>query len=77
MPLDEIRDLADKLHWLSVSTLNVPRLGILNNSELGRFVDKHLGQKNIEESPIPLALVACDISTGEKIVIKKETSLKP
>ena len=71
MPLDEIRDLADKLHWLSVSTLNVPRLGILNNSELGRFVDKHLGQKNIEESPIPLALVACDISTGEKIVLKK------
>ena len=70
MPLEEIRDLADKLHWLRVSTLNVPRLGLLNNSELGRFVEKHLGSKNIEESPIPLALVTCDISTGEKIVLK-------
>ena len=70
MPLEEIRDLGDKLHWLRVSTLNVPRLGLLNNSELGRFVEKHLGSKNIEESPIPLALVTCDISTGEKIVLK-------
>ena len=70
MPLEEIRDLADKLHWLRVSTFNVPKLGLLNNSELGRFVEKHLGSKNIEESPIPLALVASDISTGEKVILK-------
>ena len=70
MPLEEIRDLADKLHWLRVSTFNVPKLGLLNNSELGRFVEKHLGSKNIEESPIPLALVTSDISTGEKVILK-------
>ena len=70
MPLEEIRDLADKLHWLRVSTFNVPKLGLLNNSELGRFVEKHFGSKNIEESPIPLALVASDISTGEKVILK-------
>ena len=70
MPLEEIRDLTDKLHWLRVSTLNVPRLGLLNKPEFVRFVEKKLGSKNIEESPIPLALVTCDISTGEKIVLK-------
>ena len=70
MPLEEIRDLADKLHTAGVSTFNVPKLGLLNNSELGRFVEKHLGSKNIEESPIPLALVASDISTGEKVILK-------
>ena len=67
---EEIRDLADKLHWLRVSTFNVPKLGLLNNSELGRFVEKNLGSKNIEESPIPLAMVASDISTGEKVILK-------
>ena len=37
---------------------------------MGRFVEKHLGSKNLEESLIPLALVASDISTGEKVILK-------
>ena len=73
MSQEEIRDLADKLHWLRVSTFNVPKLGLLNNSELGRFVEKHLDSKNIKESPISLALVASDISTGEKVILKTES----
>ena len=40
MPLEEIRDLADKLHWLRVSTFNVPKLGLLNNSGIGSFCRK-------------------------------------
>ncbi len=53
-----------------MSTFNVPKLCLLNNSELDCFVEKHLGSKNIKRSPIPLALVASDISTSEKVILK-------
>jgi len=54
MPLEEIRDLWDKLHWLRVSNLNVPRLGLLNNSELGRFSKNILAPRSSRNLRFPL-----------------------
>ncbi len=70
MPPEDIRDLARKLRWIRVSNLTLPRLGLLSNAEIGRFVEKHLGEVRIEEAPIPLAILATDVTSGEKVVFK-------
>ena len=70
MPPEDIRDLARKLRWIRVSNPTLPRLGLLSNAELGRFVEKHLGEVMIEEAPIPMAILASDVTSGEKVVFK-------
>ena len=69
-PPEQIRKLAHELRWLRVSSFTLPKLGLLSNSEIGRFMEKHLGEALLENALIPLALVAADIQTGERVVFK-------
>jgi NTE family protein len=70
MAPEEIRNIARNLRWLKVTNLTFSKLGLLSNNEIGKFIEKYLGDVLIEDSSIPLAIVAADISTGEKVVFK-------
>ncbi|MBC8258699.1 MAG: patatin-like phospholipase family protein [SAR324 cluster bacterium] len=70
MPPEEIRNVARNLRWLKATNLTFSKLGLLSNNEIGKFIEKYLGDVLIEDSTIPLAIVAADISTGEKVVFK-------
>ena len=48
-----------------------PRAGLSSGSELRRMLRDLLGDVQIEELPLPYAAVACDIDTGEAIVLKE------
>lgn len=67
---EEIRGMARKLRWMKISNLTLTRLGLLSNAEIGKFVEHYLGDVNVEDSPIPLAIISTDISTGERVVFK-------
>ncbi len=67
---EEIRQLARELKWLRVSSFTLSKMGLLSNAEIGRFMEQHLGNVLLEDAPIPLAVVATNIQTGEKVVIK-------
>jgi len=70
MSPEEIRNIARNLRWLKATNLTFSKLGLLSNTEIGKFIEKYLGDVLIEDSSIPLAIVAADISTGEKVVFK-------
>ena len=70
MPPEEIRNVARNLRWLKATNFTFSKLGLLSNNEIGKFVEKYLGEVVIENSSIPLAIVAADISSGEKVVFK-------
>ena len=70
MSPEDIRNIARNLRWIKVRNFTFSKLGLLSNNEIGKFIEKHLGDVMIEESSIPLAIVAADISTGEKVVFK-------
>ena len=70
MAPEEIRNIARNLRWLKATNLTFSKLGLLSNKEIGKFVEKYLGDVLIEDSSIPLAIVAADISSGEKVVFK-------
>ncbi|PWW82280.1 patatin [Prosthecochloris marina] len=67
----EIENIALDLDWLDLSGLTLSQFGLLSNKKFGRIVRKLLGKRRIEEASVPLAIVATDIGSGEKIVLKQ------
>ncbi|KZK73472.1 MAG: patatin [Pelodictyon luteolum] len=66
----EIRDVTLELDWFDLSGLVLSQFGLLSNKKFGGIVNDLLGQKNIEDALIPLAMIAADVSTGQKVVLR-------
>ncbi len=65
----EIQEITEGLAWLDISHISLTRFGLLNNDEIGKLLKEHIGDKNVEDANIPLAIVTTDISTGKKFTI--------
>jgi NTE family protein len=70
-PIEDLEGIAADLDWLDITGLKLSKMGILSNERLGKSVIDQLGKVNIEESEIPLSMIATDISTGKKVVLDK------
>lgn len=68
---NEIDKIARNLKWLDVSRLSISQYGLLSNGKLGEQIIEHIGNVRFDQAAIPLAMVATDISTGEKVVLRK------
>lgn len=69
--IEEMQEVAEKLDWLEISAFSLSKYGLLTNQKMTALIEEHIGNKNIEDSPIPLAIVATDICSGKKVVITK------
>ena len=67
----EIREIASELRWLDLTGISLSRFALLSNEKLGNLIVKHIGDRNIEEADIPLAMVATDVTNGKRVVLKK------
>jgi NTE family protein len=67
----EMKDIALELRWLDISALSLSKYGILSNKDMGELLEKYIGNVTFEEADIPLAVIATNISTGEKVVLDK------
>lgn len=65
----EIKNIALEVKWLEISGMKISKYGLLSNDKIGELISSHLGPVNIEDSSIPLAVVATDISHGKKIML--------
>ena len=70
MSWEKIGRLALELDWSDLSGLNLSEYALLSNRKFGTLVNRLLGSCRIEDAPIPLAIVATDISTGSKVVLR-------
>jgi NTE family protein len=66
---EEIEEVAQALRWSHVTRPSPSRLGLLSQQKLRLFLRRHIGDVRIEDAPIPLAMVATDISSGEKVIL--------
>lgn len=66
---DRIHDVLAPLTWRSLSRHSRSRLGLRSNEPLGDTLRQELGDASIENAAIPLAIVAADIHTGERVVL--------
>lgn len=68
---DEIEKIALEFKWLDIVDLSLSKYALLSNGKMEKLIKKHLGDRQIEEAKIPLAIVATDIAKGKKVVFKK------
>jgi len=68
-PIDDIEQIAREMRWLSISSFTPSRLGLLTNRRLGDILREAIGSPCFEDARVPLAAIATDISTGERVVL--------
>lgn len=67
----EIGEIASELKWMDITKISLSRYGLLSNEKLGDLMREHIGDQQIEDAKIPLAMVATDVTTGERVVMDK------
>lgn len=67
----DIEGIASELKWIDITEISLTRYGLLTNEKLGELIIEHIGDKNIEDADIPLAMIATDITSGEKVALAK------
>ncbi|HDP94546.1 MAG TPA: patatin [Candidatus Aminicenantes bacterium] len=65
----EIETIALDLKWLDISRIRPSRYGLLSNEKLGNIIKKQIGDLGFEDTKIPMAMMATDVATGEKVVL--------
>ncbi|TVR17600.1 MAG: patatin [Balneolaceae bacterium] len=70
-PYEKLEEIALDLDWLDVSAFKLSKMGLLTNKRLGKKILDEIGRVNIEDAEIPLCMIATDISSGEKVVLKE------
>ena len=71
LDLQEIEQITEDLNWLDLSAPSLSRLGLLSNKRMGDLIRDKIGEIKLEETKIPVAMIAVDIETMEKVVLNK------
>jgi len=66
----EIIEISRKVSWFNMARFSFSPKGLLSNAPMGDFFSRALPYKNFEDLPIPFAAVACDLETGDEIVLR-------
>lgn len=69
--LDEIYELAKDMTVSKMSSFTIKKGGFATTELIEKLVIDNIGDVNIEDALIPLAIIATDIHTGEEIIFKK------
>ena len=72
--IKKLREFAYQTDWKKAAILLAPSLsksGLVSGERIGKYLRSFLGNRKIEELPIPFACVATDILSGEEIIIDK------
>lgn len=65
----EIEEIAIDLEWMDISSISLSQFAVLSNAKLGDMLDDILGRADFSSATMPLAVVAADICTGEKVIL--------
>jgi NTE family protein len=71
IPLEKLIELSRKINWTEISQFGYSKMGLVSNEPLKNILIETIGDLRIEDSKIPLAIVATDIDTGKEFVFRK------
>ena len=66
----EIAEIGRKMSWFRMTGFSYSPKGLLSNASMGAFFRKNFPHDKFEDLPIPFAAVACDLETGEEVILK-------
>ncbi|MFA6618955.1 MAG: patatin-like phospholipase family protein [Candidatus Neomarinimicrobiota bacterium] len=67
----EIETMTEDLRWFDLSAPTLSRLGLLSNRRMGDLIREKIGNVNLEDSKIPVAMIAADIESLKKVILTK------
>lgn len=70
VPLLEQKEYAQSMTWSTITKIKLSRYALVTNENIRLIITHFLGSKKIEDAKIPLAIIACDIASGDKIVLR-------
>lgn len=70
LSIAEIAEIGKKMSWFKMTGFSYSAKGLLSNASMGAFFRKEFPVQKFEDLQIPFAAVACDLETGEEIVLK-------
>ncbi len=71
LPVREIDLLARRIKWPGLMNLAWSGRGIMHNKKLRSMIDTALGERRIEQLPIPFGAVATDLASGQRVLIRR------
>jgi NTE family protein len=66
--IPELKALVRGIKWTNLARVSVPRLGLLSNDVLKRFLAGLLGERTFDQLRIPTAVVATSLLTGDRAI---------
>ena len=69
MSVEEIIEIGKKISWLSVAGFSYSPRGLLSNAAMGKLIEKNFPVNRFEDLKIPFAAVACDLETGDEVIL--------
>ncbi len=69
--IPELKALARGVKWKNLARLSFPRLGLLSNDTINRFLSDLLGERTFDQLKIPMAVVATNLLTGDRAIISE------
>ncbi len=70
MTIDEIIEIGRGVSWFGVAGFSYSPRGLLSNSAMGGFIEKHFPVNRFEDLLLPFACVACDLESGDEVVLR-------
>ncbi len=75
MSVDEIVEIGRRISWFGVAGFSYSPRGLLSNAAMGTFIEKNFPVARFEDLKLPFAAVACDLETGEAVILKDKGDL--
>jgi predicted acylesterase/phospholipase RssA len=70
MTIDEIVEVGKKIGWFTISGFSYSPRGMLTNAPLTKLISESFPVTRFEDLKIPFAAVACELETGQEIVLR-------
>lgn len=68
--VDYMERLLPDVSWGQLVTFTFPKTGVLDNTKMEKWITRHIGERKIEQLPLPFATVATDSETGMPVILK-------
>ena len=69
--INAMKAIGEGLNYKSILSLSIHKKGIFTTKSIRNMILKDIGDVNIEDALIPLAICATDISNGEQVVLRQ------
>ncbi|HRZ34041.1 MAG TPA: patatin-like phospholipase family protein [Candidatus Moranbacteria bacterium] len=69
--LERMIEISKTIDWSTISEFRYSKMGLESNEPISEITIATIGDVNIEDAKIPLAIVATDIDTGKEVILRK------